>query len=343
MITLLTKLSPIAYGIIFSIIMILLISIFVSLSIRRKYKKVLLSITDHSFRKEKKFDNEMLNSIVDAYNESISLNITDINTESLIEKNIHKYLKNELIGERFVNKSTSLMIILGLLGTFYGLTLSIGNIVNLLNVTESATTDVSGITGGLISSVNGMSVAFVTSLFGIASSIIVNLISILFHLGEMRESIIIHIEEYLDNVLGKKSLELDSIDSDGRTPLEVSFENLGGQLNLSLTNLTSTLSYRLTEVTKEIQIAANSLEKSMDKFDSSLDTFSENVRDFSEFNHHLKTNIERMSIVFDDNADAIKRETKALKEGFEVVEKFNKKVEEIISEKWYKNYSRFAL
>ena len=333
MITLLTKLSPIAYGIIFSIIMILLISIFVSLSIRRKYKKVLLSITDHSFRKEKKFDNEMLNSIVDAYNESISLNITDINTESLIEKNIHKYLKNELIGERFVNKSTSLMIILGLLGTFYGLTLSIGNIVNLLNVTESATTDVSGITGGLISSVNGMSVAFVTSLFGIASSIIVNLISILFHLGEMRESIIIHIEEYLDNVLGKKSLELDSIDSDGRTPLEVSFENLGGQLNLSLTNLTSTLSYRLTEVTKEIQIAANSLEKSMDKFDSSLDTFSENVRDFSEFNHHLKTNIERMSIVFDDNADAIKRETKALKEGFEVVEKFNKKVEEIISEK----------
>ncbi|BEP28217.1 hypothetical protein [Helicovermis profundi] len=332
MLNLLSRLNPIAYAIIIAILTILFITIILSLSIRSKYKKILKDITNTNFRKEKKFDSPMLNEIIEDFKDSIKENISEVNTEAMIEKNIHKYLKNELIGERFVNKSTSLMIILGLLGTFYGLTLSIGNIVNLLSTTENAATgNVANITGGLINSVTGMSVAFVTSLFGIASSIIVNLISILFHLGEMRESIIIHIEEYLDNNLGKKSLDLETVDEEGKSVLEVSFENLGTNLEVSLNELTSTLAYRLTEATKEMKNTAETIGSSIDKFDKSLDVFGENVRDFSEFNYHLKNNIERMSLVFDDNALEIKNHTSVLKNGFPIVKEFNEKVGEITS------------
>ena len=47
-------------------------------------------------------------------------------------------LRPLLLAERFVRAATGLVIILGLLGTFYGLTLSIGKLVHLVAVTAAA-------------------------------------------------------------------------------------------------------------------------------------------------------------------------------------------------------------
>ena len=52
------------------------------------------------------------------------------NTQAIIEENFQAELGSLLLAERFVRAATGLVIILGLLGTFYGLTLSIGKLVH---------------------------------------------------------------------------------------------------------------------------------------------------------------------------------------------------------------------
>ena len=49
------------------------------------------------------------------------------------------------------------------------------------------------------------------------------------------------------------------------------------------------------------------------RFDSALQAFSTSARDFSEFNAHLKDNVQRMSLSFGDLSDTIKGQVVALR------------------------------
>lgn len=314
MIQLLLGLNVVAYFILFFIIAILAVTIYLSLKIRKKYNVIIDDLNDKKRRRDGVFDTKMLNDIVSDYGEAIKDNIVEINTEALIENNIHLSLHREIIGERFVNKSTSLMIVLGLLGTFYGLTLSIGDIVILLTSTSNSLVgDVGGITTGLIGAVQSMSVAFVTSLFGIASSIVVHLISVLFHLGEKRERVMIGIEEYLDNYVGRRSSSDLDTQMDGKLKLEVKLEKLSSSIEESINNLADTLGDKLSDSTEQVARASSELSSVIGSFDDSVNKFSENVTDFTEFNHHLKSNIQRMSLTFDDHNNEIKSQIEDIK------------------------------
>ena len=69
----------------------------------------------------------------------------------------------------------SLAFILGLLGTFYGLTLSIGKIVHLVGAETTGAADVAqGVSQGLTNALSGMAVAFSNSLVGILSAVILS-------------------------------------------------------------------------------------------------------------------------------------------------------------------------
>jgi len=309
MLELILKLNPVALLIVGVIILILFINIVVSFSIRKKYKILLSDIEDIENQENKIFGYEIFNSMIKDYKKAQNRNIEDINTIAIIEKHVHIHLKRTLLGERFLKKSVSLMIILGLIGTFYGLTLSIGELVNLLtNTSEAIIGDVNSITDGLISAVRSMSVAFVTSLFGITSSIIVTIINVLFNVQDYREKVMVIAEEYLDNQLAKKGKKLETMNEDGRTNLEVAFDKFGSSIETNLKDVTSELSYRLTNSSVKMAESAEIIKDSIDKFDISLDKFNDNVRDFSEFNHHLKTNIERMSVAFEDLTDNLKEQ-----------------------------------
>jgi len=303
MVQLFLGLNIVAYFILFFIIAILAVTVYLSLKIRKKYNVIIEDLSDNNNRRDSVFETKMLNDIVSDYGDAVKDKIVEINTEALIENNIHISLHKEIIGERFVNKSTSLMIVLGLLGTFYGLTLSIGDIVVLLTTTSNSVVgDVSGITTGLIGAVQSMSVAFVTSLFGIASSIVVHLISVLLHLGEKRERVMIGIEEYLDNYVGRRK---DGSDLDteigGKLKIEVKLEELSSSIERSINNLADTLGDKLSNSTEKVAKASTELSSVLGFFDKSVNKFSENVTDFTEFNHHLKSNIQRMSLTFDDH------------------------------------------
>ncbi|MGB3368367.1 MAG: hypothetical protein WBA54_12810 [Acidaminobacteraceae bacterium] len=308
MVQLFLGLNIFAYFILFFIIAILIVTVHLSLKIRKKYNVIIKDLSDKDNKREGVFETKMLNNIVSDYGDAVENNIVEINTEALIENNIHISLHREIIGERFVNKSTSLMIVLGLLGTFYGLTLSIGDIVVLLTTTSNSVVgDVSGITTGLIGAVQSMSVAFVTSLFGIASSIVVHLISVLLHLGEMRERVMIGIEEYLDNYVGriKDTSDLDT-DIDGKLKIEVKLDELSSSIERSINKLADTLGDKLSNSTEQVAKASTDLSSVLGSFDNSVNKFSENVTDFTEFNHHLKSNIQRMSLTFDDHNNEMK-------------------------------------
>ncbi len=307
MIQMILSMNPIGQLIIGIIVLILLFTVVALLRIKARYLGLIYDMTEHENRKNAVFKSEINNAIVDDFKSAQSLKIQEINTPAVIDKNISQFLNKTLMAERFVQRSSGLMIILGLVGTFFGLTLSISELVSLLsNTNETIVGDVNMITGGLLSSINGMSVAFVTSLFGITASIIVNLMTILVGVHETRENYISVAEEYLDNNLGLKVQDLAHTDENGKTPLENAFEALGEQLAKSLDDVAQQMSYRLTVASSNMKDTADTIERSLGQFDNSIKTFSDNTRDFSEFNHHLKTNIQRMSVAFEDLTEGLK-------------------------------------
>ncbi len=311
MIQMILNMNPIGQVVVGLIVAILIATIVILLRVKTKYMKLTYDLLENENRKGEIFKLELNNAIVDDYKLAVKAKIKEINTPAIVDKNMSLFLSNTSMGERFVSKASGLMIVLGLVGTFFGLTLSISELVALLsNTSEAMVGDVNMITGGLLNSINGMSVAFVTSLFGISASIIVNVLTVLIGLSETRENYIAVAEEYLDNTLGDKAVDMTDVDENGKTPLELAFEKLGGELSASMEEMSSAMSYRLTAASNNMRDTADSIEKSMHQFDKSIETFSENTHDFAEFNHQLRNNIQRLSLTFDDLSESIKEQNK---------------------------------
>lgn len=316
-----SKLSPLAIGIIGVILIIMIVAIVRTLKIKESYKVIIEDIRDNDNRESKNFSSKVLNDIVKDYQLAQEDNVDEINTQAIIEKNFRKNLKANIAGERFISKANSLMIILGLLGTFYGLSLSIAELVNLLsNASDTVLSSVDSITGGLINSIKGMSVAFITSLFGIGASIIITLLNTWSGISDLREDTMVNIEEYLDNILGKNMNGVDIQRNDFTVvseKLDQSFDRFTVGMQSSFKNMITALESNLTVVSGEMAKTASSLGTTVDKFDASLNGFSTNVRDFSEFNHHLKTNIQRMSLSFNDLSEEFKNNAEILARGIQ--------------------------
>ncbi len=308
-----------AQGIIILIIILFICTVIFSALIKRAYSQLIKDISDKENRKNRLFKHRLMNDMIDDFNVALSNNIEEINTVAIIEKNMQKGLKTVLLGERFIKKAVSLMIILGLLGTFYGLILSIQELVLMLSNTE-AVAGVETITDGLISSITGMSVAFITSMFGVGASILSNILSIAFGLSDSKESFITYIEEYLDNTLMVANNGLGGTDENGNTVLSLSFDRFNESLTSSLKNITDDISENIQNATGDMILTAEALQNSVVKFDGALNKFADNTRDFTEFNHHLKSNIQRLSVSFDNVNDEMESNVNVMKEGYEKVD-----------------------
>jgi hypothetical protein len=125
----------------------------------------------------------------------------EINTQAIIDDRFQSDLRPMLLAERFIRSATGLVIILGLLGTFYGLTLSIGKIVHLVGAETTGATDVAqGVSQGLTNALSGMAVAFSNSLVGILSAVILTVLGILSNVSDRRTAVMVQIETYLDRI-----------------------------------------------------------------------------------------------------------------------------------------------
>ena len=222
----------------------------------------------------------------------------EVTTQAIVEDSFQSELRGLLLAERFVRASTGLVIILGLLGTFYGLTSSIGQLIGLVAGEAEVTADVgTTISQGLTHSLSGMSVAFSNSLFGILAAVILTILGIFSNVTDQRTAVMIRIENYVDRLLAQESPA-----SQSTSPVR-----LGG--------LTGARTEPLERIVVGFSESVARLENAVADFDTALQRFATNTRDFSEFNLHLKDNVQRMSLSFGDFSEALRTEIGALKTG----------------------------
>ena len=218
---------------------------------------------------EATFSHPVLNRIVLDASEVAQLS-REPNLQAVIEDRFHSDLKPMLFAERFVRAATGLVIILGLLGTFYGLTLSIGRIVHLVSAETGAGTDAAlGVSQGLTNALSGMAVAFSNSLVGVLSAVILTIIGVLSNVSDRRTAVMIQIETYLDRICAQA----------------------GGALEPGLAGFGDSVAR---------------LDGAVARFEAALQSFSSTTRDFHEFNAHLKDNVQRLSLTFADLSDSMK-------------------------------------
>jgi hypothetical protein len=287
--------------IIFAIGVIFVVSLFTMLGLRAKYYGLQKAIKTAASLRDGHIKNTVLDAIVEEYRIVSSAAKGEVNTQAFVEKNFNLRLKGMVLGERFIKNSVSLMVVLGLLGTFYGLTLSVGRLVELLNSSGSSEllVGMDSVVAGLISSVKGMSVAFSTSLAGVAGSILITLMGIIFNVEAARQTVMIQLEEYLDNVVEQELLQFKESElSRISMAIMTSFDGFSDRVENVLKGTVLDFSDKLSVASSSLEKSSKGLEMSIMKFEEALAVFNNNTRDFSEFNYNLKGNIERMDIGF---------------------------------------------
>jgi len=224
-----------------------------------------------------------------------------------------------------------LMVVLGLLGTFYGLTMSVGRLVELLGTSGNSDILVSmdSVVTGLISSVRGMAVAFSTSLAGVGGSIVITVLGIVINIEESRQSLMVQLEDYLDNtveqeLLPKKESELSRISK----VIESSFDGFSSRVEDILRSTVLDFSDKLAAASSNIENSARCLDETIIKFEKALSVFSSNTRDFSEFNHNLRGNIERMDVAFINLRESIAETSKNIASNQEAMNSFSAAVQQ---------------
>jgi len=126
----------------------------------------------------------------------------DPNVQAIVEDHFRAGLPGPLLAERFVRAATSLVLVLGLLGTFYGLTLSIGKLVHLVAADTATIGDMTQtLSHGLTDALTGMAVAFSNSLVGIASAVLLTLLGVVNNVADRRTGLMIQVEARLDRVV----------------------------------------------------------------------------------------------------------------------------------------------
>jgi hypothetical protein len=245
-----------------------------------------------------RFDGPVLNEITRAALSALRLagDASGVNTQAIVEQHVQTSLRGLLVAERFVKATTGLTIIFGLVGTFYGLSMSIGKLVALVAGNVADSTEIAqSLTRGLVDALAGMSVAFSSSLFGILAAIIMTLLGVFFGIGERRTAVMVQIEAYLDNVLLSQARERGA--------------------PLSPPGLRGGSDPRLEQALATFGQSVDRLDGVVGQFETALSTFASSTRDFKEFNHHLKDNIQRMSLSFADLSEALKQATTRSRDG----------------------------
>src|SRR4051812_37724020 len=188
------------YVIVSAIVLCFVVSLLTTLGVRARYARIAADLDEKSGVVP--FESRLLRQIVQEVSERAQASLSGPpNVQAIIEHNFQQQLRGALLGERFVRSSTGLVIILGLVGTFYGLSLSIGKLVKLLSA-DSGTVDITqALTVGLTDTLSGMSIAFTSSLAGIGAAILLTLLGVLLNVASARTALMLQIETYLDRLL----------------------------------------------------------------------------------------------------------------------------------------------
>jgi hypothetical protein len=256
----------------------LMLGLLANLWLRGRYAAIERDL--HRASAEHEFRQPLLRNIMQDAIQAVS-RPGEANLQAIVEERFSTDLRGMMFAERFVRGATGLVIILGLLGTFYGLTLSIGRIVQLVAGDAAATADIAqGVSEGLSRALSGMAVAFSNSLVGVFSAVILTLVGIWSNVSDRRTGVMLKIETFLDRAL----------------PRPMAAAGAAGQI-------------------AGIREAIAALGTTVARFEAALDRFAQSTGDFDEFNAHLKDNVQRLSLAFGDMRDTLKQQLGGLRPG----------------------------
>lgn len=285
--------GPSGYLVMVAIVVLVTVALLTTAYARRRYAGLIADVYANAGQVPPVFQSPMLEQTARLVQRTLSQQTAEVNTQAIIDHALQSHLGGLLAAERFVKATTGLTIVFGLLGTFTGLTLSIGKLATLVSGGGPVVGDITeSLTKGLTQALSGMSLAFATSLFGIASAIVMTLAGVFFGVAERRTSFVAQLEDYLDNTL------LAAYRRGGASSAASSGAGAGGAA--------------LEALVARFGQSVGALEAAMGQFDGALRTFAQTTRDFREFNLHLKDNVQRMSLAFGDLSETLKREVQTL-------------------------------
>jgi methyl-accepting chemotaxis protein len=325
------------FYIIVTTFLIFVVAFIANLVIRRKYLVILDDLLDWHRKKEAVFRTDVLNKIVEEYKTTAKESYSEVNTQAIIEKNFNLHLRGLALGERFIKNTNTLLITLGLFGTFVGLTTAVAELAGIFtNLDFTELIENSGIQkliSHLIGSLEGMSTAFVTSLVGVGCSIILTILLTIFSAEEARENLMVHIEEYLDNTVAMVvSQDKETEYTMMNNILRETFMEFGDKIQASLKETVEQFGEKLTNVVMDVNVSSQTLDATVEKFDKSLANFASNMKDLNEFNVNMRNNIERMDVNFIKVAEALTKASDIVVANYNSIENFSKNIREAADE-----------
>lgn len=230
-----------------------------------------------------------------------SIQLDNVNTAALIDqfysqKNIKLHLlffPQEVSCDQidyFCRILPNLLLAFGLLGTFFGITISLSELSQTINQTTAS--NVSSLVAELEKPLQGMSIAFITSLTGLFFSVVLTVFNWLKNTSQAKYRLISSLEDYLDNVYQPTI--------DGHTRLDKSVDRMANLQNEFLTNfgnnVRDVVEQSLGKVAKEIaeeNKKANELAKQVyEGFTVSSGTISAAATEFKIAGEELKAKSE---------------------------------------------------
>lgn len=288
------EIGVIGHWIVDLIFIVSIIHIIANLSIASKYK-TLKSMTIKG-KESNEFKNKSLKNIYETFKKSAENGTENINTDVIIEKN----MPSIYLIEQFLKYGLTVVVILGLLGTFIGLTQAItGMSQDVFPALDKNNFSVSS----LEPSLQAMGTAFITSIAGIVASILLNTSSIIFY-KSCKIKFYDEMEHYLDNeVYCRFSKSFANQFNDMRNKFENSMENMTVRVEAAMISMTENVSgifkQGIGELTNKINAVGVDLTKSSDSLGITIDKLEKNVARFGEPVGKFKESVDKFSVYYE--------------------------------------------
>lgn len=293
-----------------------------SKNLSKYFKDLKEDVVSNNKSKNPDFKNENVKNMYEEFESSL-IQTENVNTQVIIEK--YMYINNKLARkENILEYLVSFATVLGLLGTFIGLT---GAITQTALVLQDVS-NMDQFIKELRPAIDSMGGAFITSIFGIVASAIMNFISFgnKHAYKSHKQQFIDEIESYLDNVVAgnradahvdKLLVSMTDAVNKMADRVTTSIENSMGQL----VNEIQGLNNKITVVSADMTTSAQTLEVTIDKFAKPVNSFKMAMENFTNTYEGMDRKTEEIDKIvnkfiryFEENMDSQKQGQKIIEE-----------------------------
>ncbi len=278
-----------------------------------------------------------MQDLIEDYRETASSQ-QDMNTQALIESHFYKQPIRWLglfkfpIGNasRLLEHLPSFTIILGVLGTFIGLTESMFSMQKALLTMGGTGSQVTAdsILSTIASPFKGMSLAFLTSIAGIGGSLLLNLVQGGFlskgeSISYIVEKLLTTFESLLDHTI-QKELLLDK----PRDPFEKILDRLATRIGESFQITLGDFSKDMVTFTKELKSSVSSLDALLSDFSEHRQALTQSSENLVTFGEHFHETTEQYKTMNQSISTQIDRLKESVDRVFSRVEQQEKRTEQ---------------